>query len=63
MAFGGTPVCAHSERGDKSFEANIKTPSNLTKGQSYPIVVTVIVGTTQVATATVTVIANKHDKT
>ena len=54
---GGTPICATWVPIVNLFGAAIKTPKTLTKGQSYPIVVTVTVGATVVASATTTVIA------
>jgi hypothetical protein len=51
------PVCAAYDRRTHLFQANLPTPSNLRRGTAYPIVITVKVGTTTVATTTVSVSA------
>jgi Glycine rich protein len=54
---GGAPVCAVYNTVSRTFQADLKTPATLTKGASYQIVVSVTVGATTVATATVTLVA------
>ena len=54
---GGTPVCAAYNRTRHLFQADLTTPSNLTRGGKYPIAVTVKVDSVMVATASVSVTA------
>jgi hypothetical protein len=52
---GGTPVCATYVSKSRQFQVDLVTPSNLSKNTDCPILITVKVGSTTVATATVTV--------
>jgi cysteine-rich repeat protein len=54
---GGTPACASWVPIVNVFGTVINTPNNLTRGRSYPIVVSVTIGSTVVASATTAVIA------
>ena len=54
---GGAGICAAYNSKSQQFQANIATPTKLTHGATYPIVVTVTVGTTTVASAQTTVTA------
>jgi hypothetical protein len=54
---GGAGVCAVYNSKSQQFQADVATPAKLTHGATYPIVVSVTVGTTTVASAHTTVIA------
>ena len=54
---GDTPECAEYVKGNAEFRTNIETAKTLAAGGSYPLTITVMVGSTVVTTSTVLLVA------